>query len=118
MIVVGCGDGGSAISAELAVPSDVAVSADGSTLYIADAGNSTIREVTPAGVISTVAGNGRFNLSGDGGPATNAGLFTPRGVFLASDGSLYIADTNNNRIREVDPNGTISTIAGTGPGKP
>ena len=107
------GDGGPATQAHLGKPSGVAVGPDGS-LYIADRANSRIRRVGPDGTISTVAGTGTEGFGGDGGPATQALVYYPRGVAVGPDGSLYIADTTNNRIRRVGPDGTISTVAGTG----
>jgi RHS repeat-associated protein len=106
------GDGGPATGAMLG-PTGVALSPDGS-LYIADSGNSRIRRVGPDGIITTVAGTGASGYSGDGGPATGAMLFGPGGVALSPDGSLYIADSVNNRIRRVGPDGIITTVAGTG----
>ncbi len=67
-----------------------------------------------AGIISTVAGNGTPEFSGDGGPATSASLTSPRGVFVDGSGVIYIADVNNHRIRKVDTSGIISTVAGNG----
>jgi hypothetical protein len=107
------GDGGPATSARLSDPWGVAADAAGD-LYIADSGNSVIRKVSPDGMITTVAGNGSAGYSGDGGPATNAQLFEAAGVAVDPSGSLYIADTSNNRIRKVTPDGTIATIAGNG----
>jgi large repetitive protein len=66
------------------------------------------------GIISTVAGNGTYGFSGDGGPATSAELERPFGVAVDSAGNLYIADDVNNRIRKVTPDGTITTVAGNG----
>jgi len=109
----GLGDGGPATSAQLNSPLAVAVDGDGN-LYIADTGNSRIRKVTPAGAISTIAGGRSAGFSGDGGPATTAELHFPRGVAVDSAGSLYIADSENNRIRKVTPAGIISTVAGNG----
>ncbi len=105
------GDGGPAPSASLALPSGVALDSAGN-LYIADEGNSRIRKVT-GGTITTVAGNGNQGFSGDGGPATSAALNQPWGVAVDSAGSLYVADTVNNRIRKVS-GGTITTVAGNG----
>ena len=107
------GDGGPATSKRLFRPRGVAVAGDG-TLYIADTGNSRIRRVDPAGEISTFAGDGSFGSAGDGGPAQAAQLGYPYGVAIDASGVVYIADTNNNRIRQVALDGTISTIAGTG----
>ena len=107
------GDGGPATSAALSFPEDVAVAPDGS-LYIADRGNNRIRRVGPDGIITTVAGNGLSGFVGDGGPATSATLSSPQGVALGADGSLYIADRGNYRIRRVGPDGIITTVAGNG----
>ena len=108
------GDGGAASSAELGHPEDVALDGAGN-LYIADAANGLIRKVDRGGTITTVAGSiGLSNsFSGDGGPATSAGLSDPNGVALDSAGNLYIADTNNNRVRKVDLGGIITTVAGS-----
>jgi glucose/arabinose dehydrogenase len=107
------GDGGLATAAQLNQPHGVAVGPDGS-LYIADSNTFRIRRVAPDGTITTVAGTGVFGFSGEGGPATAAQLNTPYGVAVGPDGSLYIADSNNFRIRRVAPDGTITTVAGTG----
>lgn len=82
-------------------------------LYIADTGNNRIRKVDSAGAIHTVAGNGIAGFSGDGGPAIAASLNGPFGVAVDAAGNIYIADTNNNRIRRVDAKGIISTVAGS-----
>jgi sugar lactone lactonase YvrE len=108
------GDGGPAVSASLSNPTGVALDAVGN-LYIADQYNNKIRLVNLAGVISTVAGTGTVGNTGDGGPATSATLYYPGGVALDGLGSLYIADTNNQRIRKVNiSTGTITTVAGSG----
>lgn len=101
-------------NAALAAPADVAIAADGSTL-VADSGTHRIRRITTGGLIQTVAGSVQ-GLGGDGGPAAAALLNTPAGVAVTADGGLLIADTGNSRIRRVAPDGTISTVAGTGPG--
>jgi uncharacterized protein (TIGR03437 family) len=108
------GDGGPATAASMNRPLGIAVDAAGN-VYIADTGNSRIRKVTPAGVITTVAGDGRNDFGGDGGPATEAKLSWPYGVALDAAGNLYIADTFNARVRKVDARtGVITTIAGAG----
>ena len=103
------GDGGPAISALLSDPEGVALDSAGN-LYIADTYNSRIRKVSN-GVITTVAGNGTYGFSGDGGQAVSAQLDEPYGVAVDSASNLYIADWQNNRIRKVS-NGVIDTIAG------
>ncbi len=105
------GDSRPAISAQLQAPGEAAVDAAGN-LYIADSGNNRIRKVTPSGIISTVAGSGSPGFSGDGGQATYAQLNLPRGVAVDNAGNLYIADTNNNCVRMVQPGGLIATVAG------
>jgi uncharacterized protein (TIGR03437 family) len=105
------GDNGPATSAQLSGPWGVAVDSAGN-LYIADTYNSRIRKVTN-GAITTVAGNGTQSFSGDNGPATSAQLYGSHGVAAGPDGSVYIADSSNNRIRKVS-NSVITTVAGTG----
>ncbi|GAB3690750.1 hypothetical protein GCM10027592_08230 [Spirosoma flavus] len=107
------GDGGLAINASMDNPNGVAVNASGS-LFIIDNGNQRIRKVTPAGSITTVAGNGSAGFSGDGGPATAASLNNPSGIAIDTGNNLFIADRYNHRIRKVTPAGSITTIAGNG----
>ena len=107
------GDGGPATNAQLAWPQDVAVGTDGS-LYFTDTGNHRIRKVSPEGRISTVAGTGVCGYTGDATPATTAQLARPRGVATGIDGCLYIGDTENHRVRKIAPDGTITTVAGSG----
>ena len=110
------GDGGLASQAQLYSPRGVAVDGAGN-LYIADSDNHRIRKVDSTGTITTIAGTGEFDFrsfSGDGGPASQAQLYSPRGVAVDGAGNLYIADSDNHRIRKVDSTGTITTIAGTG----
>ena len=78
------------------------------------ADNNRIRKVATNGIITTVAGNGGYGYAGDGGAATNASLYYPAGVAVDAAGNLYIADSDNNRIRKVDTNGIITTVAGNG----
>ena len=103
------GDGGLATSASLNTPTAVAVDKNGN-IYIADSNNNRIRIVTN-GNINTFAGNGNAAYSGDGGAATSASLYTPRGVAVDANSVVYIADTGNHVIRKVS-GGTISTVAG------
>jgi len=108
------GDNGPASQARLAEPLGVAVDSQGN-LYIAERDNSRIRRVAAAtGIITTFAGDGSYGFAGDGGPAANAKLRKPYSVTLAPDGSIYIADSENYRIRKVDAAGNISTVAGNG----
>jgi sugar lactone lactonase YvrE len=108
------GDGGPADSAGLAHPDGVAVDAVGN-IYISDIYGQRIRKVNTSGIISTIAGgNGHGGFSGDGGPATSAQLNDPGGLALDGAGNIYIVDNGNNRIRKVNTNGIISTVAGGG----
>jgi RHS repeat-associated protein len=94
-------------------PRGITLSQDG-TLYIADTTNQVVRKVDLNGIITTVAGiMGQAGFSGDNGPASSAKLNSPYGLALGPDGSLYVADTNNFRVRRVGPDGIITTVAGT-----
>ena len=109
------GDGGPATEAQFATPTDLA--ADGSgNLYVADSANHRIRRIDAGGVITTIAGTGVRGFSGDGGPATEAQIAAPGGLALDGSGNLYVADSGNNRIRRIDAEGVVTTIAGSGPG--
>ncbi len=104
------GDGGQATSAELKGPQGLALDSSGN-LYIADINNSRIRKVSPAGIISTIAGNGTSTDSGDNGPATSAGM-APSELAFDATGNLYVV--SNNVVRKISASGTITTFAGTG----
>jgi sugar lactone lactonase YvrE len=107
------GDGGAATNARIDIPFGIAVDVKGN-LFIADYQNNRIREVSTNGIITTVAGNGANGYSGDGGLATNAMLYYPKDVSVDPCGNLFIADSGNGRIRKVDTNGIITTIATNG----
>ena len=107
------GDDGPALSALLNRPRSVAVTGDGG-LVIADTQNHRIRQVTPDGTISTVAGNGKPGFSGEFQPATNARLEFPDHVALDAAGNVYFADSLNRRVRRIGTDGSIRTVAGTG----
>jgi len=107
------GDGIAATKAQLNTPAAITISNTGN-LYIVDTGNHRIRKIDTSGNISTVAGDGNLGFAGDGGPATAAKLNYPLGMGIDSAGNLYIADTENHRIRKIDSSGNISTVAGDG----
>ena len=114
------GDGGAAIQARLDFIHDAAPTPDGGFL-ISDTRNQRIRYVSPAGSINTIAGSGPFGcfcdggFTGDGGQAIAARLSNPHGLAVNGDGSYLVADTDNNRVRRVATDGTITTVAGSGP---
>ena len=107
------GDGGPALNALLFSPAAVAFDSAGN-LFVADDENHRVRKISPAGVITTVAGNGTGGFSGDGGDARSAQLRNPQGVAVDAAGNLLISDTGNRRIRRVNGSGTIQTVAGNG----
>ena len=108
------GDGGPATRASLNSPEGLAIDKAGN-IYVADTASHRVRKISPDGTITTVAGNGSGGFQGDGGPATEASLYYPKGLAVdASSGNLYIADWLNSRIRVVTPDGNIYTVAGNG----
>ncbi len=109
------GDGGAAVAASLSNPRAIAVDTTGN-IYISDSTNNRVRKVDAlTGVITTVAGNGTRDFSGDGGPAIKASLAFPMGLTVDQEGNLFIADARNHRIRRVDAQtGIITTVAGQG----
>ncbi|MFD8509286.1 hypothetical protein ACFV2L_42240 [Streptomyces sp. NPDC059687] len=110
---IGYDDGLPAARSHLNHPHGVAVDAHG-TVYIADTYNNRIRQVDPAGVLIGVAGDGRAGYSGDRTPAVHASLHHPHALAVDGAGTVYVADTYNNRIRMIPGDGTIRTLAGTG----
>jgi DNA-binding beta-propeller fold protein YncE len=109
------GDGGDASLARLNAPAGLALDASGN-LFIADTGNHRIRRVDAvSGVIETVAGDGTPGFGGDGGPATSAHLRAPSGLVVdAAYERIVVADTGNHRVRVLEADGTIDTLAGSG----
>lgn len=108
------GDSGPATSAQLCYPAGIAFNALGD-LHIVESGYGVIRKVKQeTGIITTVAGNSSAGYSGDGGPADKASLNSPQVIVFDGDGSCYIADTGNHRIRKIDSKGFITTVAGNG----
>jgi sugar lactone lactonase YvrE len=114
------GDGGPALEARLheipgspVLPAGRMVFDAAGNLYLTDTGNHRIRRIDTSGIITTVAGNGTQGYAGDGGPAINAQLNGPTDIDIASDGTLYVADTNNSCVRAITPDGIIRTVAGT-----
>ena len=109
------GDGGLATAAMISQPYGLALDSSGN-LFFADLGNQRIRKIDTSGIITTVAGTGVAGFNGDGGPATSAQLNNALAVIAGAAGDLYIADTENLRVRKVDAAGMISTVAGSGLG--
>ena len=120
------GDGGPATSAQFSMgqivqsppylgslPPGLAVDNAGN-VYVADNGNARIRRISPDGIVTTVAGNGAFGFSGDGGPAVSAQLSGVLGLAVDAAGALLLTDSDNHRVRLVVPDGTITTVAGNG----
>jgi sugar lactone lactonase YvrE len=108
---------GPALDAQFHDPMGLAIDEQGN-LYVSDWGNHRIRMITPGGMVTTVAGSGTPGPYGDivDGPVDIARLFGPEGLTLDSQGNIYVADTLNNRIRRISPDGMVSTLAGSGPG--
>ena len=107
------GDGGPATEAEFRFPRSVALDPMGN-IYIVDVRDHRVRRIDAAGEISTFAGTGEDGYEGDGGPAIEAQLCYPSGVATDADGNVYVADSWNHRIRKIDTDGVITTVAGMG----
>ena len=109
------GDGGRSSNANLRRPTGLAIDQTGN-VYIADTDNHRVRKVDPTGTITTFAGSGNPDegaYAGDNGAATRARLNRPHALAIDAQNNVYIADTDNHRIRKVDPTGIITTLAGT-----
>jgi sugar lactone lactonase YvrE len=107
-------DNVAATQSALRSPADIVI-ADNGTLYIADTQSNKIRRVSTAGIITTIAGTGTSGFSGDNGPATAARLYAPSFLTLDQGGNLFIADSNNKRVRRINAaNQVIETVAGNG----
>lgn len=109
------GDGGPISGARFHTVGSMRFDAAGN-MYISDLGDNVVRKVDASGIITTIAGNGTAGFSGDGGPATSAQLNYPGKVYIDANGTVYIPDASNNRIRMVSPSGVITTFAGSGAG--
>jgi serine/threonine-protein kinase len=103
------GDGGPATEAQLNRPHGIIVRDEG-IIFISDTRNNRIRKIDANGIITTYAGTGDPGFSGDGGTAAQAQLNRPHGIAMDGEGNLYIADSNNNRIRKIDLSGIITTF--------
>ncbi len=105
----------SGLSASTSI-SPVSVAVSGTDLYVTDGPSNSVLKLSASGTLTVVAGNGLEGYSGDGGPATMASLAKPLGIYVDSSGNLLIADSDNHRIRRVDTNGIITTVAGSSTG--
>ena len=106
------GDRGPADEARIDSPGGLTVDPDG-IVYFVD-GGTRIRKIDGEGIITTIAGTGTIGYSGDGGPANEASFGAPEQLYVSDDGTIYVGDTNNRRIRTIDTDGIVSTVAGGG----
>ncbi len=108
------GDGGSATSAQVSSPMDLAVDSVGN-VYFTDFNNAAVRKVSPSGIITKALGTGNPGFSGDGGAATSAEMmYGAFGLAVDMNDNLFVVDSQNSRVRKVTPGGTVTTVAGTG----
>jgi len=105
------GDGGPAVSAGIRDPMGIAVDGE-KNIFFAD--GDRIRKIDTAGIITTIAGTGGEDFSGDGGPALQATFYWPFGLAVDNEGNVYVSDTFNKRVRKIDTSGIINTVAGSG----
>ncbi len=108
------GDGGPASQASIGRVQNIYYDSVERAIYICDIDNHRIRKVDEGGIITTIAGTGTQGSGGDGGPATSASLNQPYDLTISADRSIYFSEYGGNRIRKIDTNGIISTVAGTG----
>lgn len=108
------GDGGPALAAQLGSNIFGLATDAAGNVYVCVGGNNVVRKINTSGIITTIAGTGIAGFSGDGGPAIFAQLNNPTGVYVDGDGSVFISDCFNHRIRKINPSGIITTIAGNG----
>lgn len=111
-------DGHPATEATLWEPTDVAVDSK-RNVYLTESGRPHVRRIAPDGTVTTVLGDSyrgqdEGGFAGDGGPGTDAEMNTPLGLVIADDGALFVADSFNARVRRLDPDGTVTTVAGNG----
>jgi trimeric autotransporter adhesin len=106
-------NGASATAISLSYPNDISIDSS-NNLYVPDTDHHLVLEVSPAGIVTIIAGTGGSGFSGDGGPATSARLWNPASVVVDGQGNIFIADQQNARVRRVDASGTITTWAGNG----
>lgn len=109
------GDGGRASTARLWAPVGIAVDKSGNVVFV-DGNNRRVRRVTSDGMIERFAGTGDLGSSGDGGPAVSSTMNAPVGIAIDKSGNVFIADANTHRVRRIDPNGIVTTVAGSGEG--
>jgi NHL repeat len=103
---------GAGVAAQFRSMFDLVASEDG-TVYVADTINNRIRKISPAGVVTTLAGDG--SVGSLDGPGTTARFYNPYGIAVDASGTVFVADTNNHRIRKISAAGDVSTVAGSGP---